>query len=136
MDYHTNNISNLLIYLCFTTLLVLCPVVLCARQHQFDSPKPRSLLANERDLVTDLPGQPDVSFKHYAGYVPVDESNERAMFYWFFEAMDLPKEKPLVLWLNGGNALFRIIHPSMHQKLFYILIFSSYYLINWEIVRW
>jgi serine carboxypeptidase-like clade 2 len=24
------------------------------------------------------------------------------MFYWFFEAMDLPKEKPLVLWLNGG----------------------------------
>ncbi|CAA7020795.1 unnamed protein product [Microthlaspi erraticum] len=75
---------------------------MCARQHRFDSPKPRSLLDNERDLVTDLPGQPDVNFKHYAGYVPVDESNGRAMFYWFFEAMDLPKEKPLVLWLNGG----------------------------------
>ncbi|KAL0703846.1 hypothetical protein Bca4012_070271 [Brassica carinata] len=77
-------------------------MVICTRQPRFDSPKHKSLLANERDLVTDLPGQPDVSFRHYAGYVPVDESNGRAMFYWFFEAMDLPKEKPLVLWLNGG----------------------------------
>lgn len=103
--YHTNNIYNLFILFCFTTLLILAPVVLCTRQHRFDSPK-RSLLANEQDLVTDLPGQPDVNFRHYAGYVPVDESNGRAMFYWFFEAMDLPKEKPLVLWLNGGNPIF------------------------------
>lgn len=100
-NYQTKNISNLLTSLCFTTLLILAPVVICTRQHRFDSPK-RSLLANEQDLVTGLPGQPDVSFRHYAGYVPVDESNGRAMFYWFFEAMDLPKEKPLVLWLNGG----------------------------------
>ncbi|KAH0877170.1 hypothetical protein HID58_064564 [Brassica napus] len=102
MDYHTKNISTWLICLWFTTLLILLPMVICTRQHRFDSPKHKSLLANERDLVTDLPGQPDVSFRHYAGYVPVDESNGRAMFYWFFEAMDLPKEKPLVLWLNGG----------------------------------
>ncbi|KAF8108100.1 hypothetical protein N665_0115s0106 [Sinapis alba] len=99
MDYHT---KNMLISLCFTTLLILFPVVTCTRQHRSNSSKQRSLLGNERDLVTNLPGQPDVSFKHYAGYVPVDESNGRAMFYWFFEAMDLPKEKPLVLWLNGG----------------------------------
>lgn len=102
MDYHTKNISTWLISLWFTTLLILLPVVICTRQHRFDSPKQKSLLANERDLVTDLPGQPDVSFRHYAGYVSVDESNGRTMFYWFFEAMDLPKEKPLVLWLNGG----------------------------------
>ncbi|CAN7035806.1 unnamed protein product [Brassica rapa subsp. trilocularis] len=99
MDYHT---KNMLISLCFTTLLILLPVVTCTRQHRSNSPKQRSLLANEQDLVTNLPGQPHVSFKHYAGYVPVDESNGRAMFYWFFEAMNLPKEKPLVLWLNGG----------------------------------
>lgn len=113
MDYHTKNISNVLNSLCFTTLLILVPVVLCTRQHRFDSQKQRSLLANERDLVTDLPGQPDVSFRHYAGYVPVDESNGRAMFYWFFEAMDIPKEKPLVLWLNGGNYSFVLfMHAS------------------------
>jgi serine carboxypeptidase-like clade 2 len=79
-------------------------------------------LANEQDLVTGLPGQPDVSFRHYAGYVPVDESNGRAMFYWFFEAMDLPKEKPLVLWLNGGNSIF-LNYSCLHQQLtIFILI--------------
>ncbi|KAF3602836.1 hypothetical protein F2Q69_00036832 [Brassica cretica] len=55
-----------------------------------------------RDLVTDLPGQSGLSFRHYAGYVPVDKKHGRAMFYWFFEAMSLPNQKPLVLWLNGG----------------------------------
>lgn len=114
MDCHTKNISNILISLCFTTLIILAPVVLCTRQHRSDLPRHRSLLVNEQDLVTDLPGQPDVSFRHYAGYVPVDESNGRAMFYWFFEAMDLPKEKPLVLWLNGGNLIFDIfMHTSV-----------------------
>ncbi|XP_030473194.1 serine carboxypeptidase-like 31 isoform X1 [Syzygium oleosum] len=55
------------------------------------------------DLVTDLPGQPAVDFQHFAGYVPVDERNRRALFYWFFEAAtSRPEEKPLVLWLNGG----------------------------------
>ncbi|GAB4831266.1 Serine carboxypeptidase-like 31 [Ancistrocladus abbreviatus] len=58
-------------------------------------------LAND-DLVTSLPGQPDVSFRHYAGYVTVDESNGRALFYWFYEASIQPDDKPLVLWLNGG----------------------------------
>ncbi|XP_057739537.1 serine carboxypeptidase-like 31 [Arachis stenosperma] len=57
------------------------------------------------DLVTNLPGQPLVDFKHYAGYVTVnDDTNNggRALFYWFFEAITNPQDKPLVLWLNGG----------------------------------
>ncbi|KAK8607926.1 hypothetical protein V6N13_023370 [Hibiscus sabdariffa] len=57
---------------------------------------------NADDLVTDLPGQPAVDFRHYAGYVTVNEKNGRALFYWFYEAMSHPDEKPLVLWLNGG----------------------------------
>lgn len=60
-------------------------------------------LGNE-DLVTKLPGQPKVNFQHYAGYVTVNETNGRALFYWFYEASTLPEEKPLVLWLNGGKA--------------------------------
>lgn len=56
-----------------------------------------------RDLVTNFPGQPKVSFRHYAGYVTVNETNGRALFYWFFEAMTHSNVKPLVLWLNGGN---------------------------------
>ncbi|WVZ25878.1 hypothetical protein V8G54_004422 [Vigna mungo] len=54
------------------------------------------------DLVTNLPGQPKVNFQHYAGYVTVNETNGRALFYWFYEAMTKPEDKPLVLWLNGG----------------------------------
>ncbi|KAL5579363.1 hypothetical protein UlMin_011805 [Ulmus minor] len=58
--------------------------------------------SGNEDLVTNLPGQPDVNFQHYAGYVNVDEANGRALFYWFYEATSRPNEKPLVLWLNGG----------------------------------
>ncbi|KAK4271481.1 hypothetical protein QN277_020171 [Acacia crassicarpa] len=57
---------------------------------------------NNQDLVTSLPGQPHTDFKHFAGYVTVNETNGRALFYWFYEAVNNPQEKPLVLWLNGG----------------------------------
>lgn len=57
------------------------------------------------DLVTNLPGQPNIDFQHYAGYITVNESNGRALFYWFYEALTLPDDKPLVLWLNGGKRM-------------------------------
>jgi serine carboxypeptidase-like clade 2 len=49
-----------------------------------------------------LPGQPQVRFQHYAGYVKLGPQNQRALFYWFFEAKEDASQKPLVLWLNGG----------------------------------
>ncbi|MED6213697.1 hypothetical protein PIB30_095811, partial [Stylosanthes scabra] len=55
----------------------------------------------EADRVKDLPGQPPVKFKHYAGYVKLRAHEEKALFYWFFEAQEAPSHKPLVLWLNG-----------------------------------
>ncbi|KAL4038986.1 hypothetical protein IC575_002628 [Cucumis melo] len=60
------------------------------------------LARQDADRVLRLPGQPPVSFKQYAGYVNVNESHGRALFYWFFEAIADPHEKPLLLWLNGG----------------------------------
>ncbi|KAJ4849421.1 Serine carboxypeptidase-like 34 [Turnera subulata] len=64
---------------------------------------PHDVLAQqEADRVVRLPGQPEVKFKQYAGYVTVNASHGRALFYWFFEAIDDPEEKPLLLWLNGG----------------------------------
>ncbi|KAH6837878.1 serine carboxypeptidase-like 34 [Perilla frutescens var. hirtella] len=56
----------------------------------------------EADRVAALPGQPPVSFKQYAGYVTVNATHGRALFYWFFEATTNPHNKPLLLWLNGG----------------------------------
>lgn len=55
------------------------------------------------DRVLYLPGQNfDVKFDHYSGYVLVDEDSGRHLFYWFFEAVEDPLSKPVVLWLQGG----------------------------------
>jgi serine carboxypeptidase-like clade 2 len=68
-------------------------------------------LQREADRVDRLPGQPPVNFKQYAGYVTVNESHGRALFYWFFEATHTPHRKPLLLWLNGGIP-FRSLHRN------------------------
>ncbi|XP_021624381.2 serine carboxypeptidase-like 45 [Manihot esculenta] len=54
------------------------------------------------DRIVQLPGQPQVGFQQYSGYVTVDKKNQRALFYYFAEAETDPASKPLVLWLNGG----------------------------------
>ncbi|PON34934.1 Serine carboxypeptidase-like [Parasponia andersonii] len=64
------------------------------------SPEIKAL--QEADRVKALPGQPPVKFRQYSGYVTVDESKGKALFYWFFEATHKPADKPLLLWLNGG----------------------------------
>lgn len=61
------------------------------------------------DQVSGLPGQPPVSFKHFAGYVTVNKTHGRALFYWFFEAINNPQDKPLLLWLNGGTCLILLL---------------------------
>jgi len=53
------------------------------------------------DKITNLPGW-NGTFNQYAGYVTVDESHGRNLFYWFVEAQTNPETAPLVLWLNGG----------------------------------
>ncbi|KAM1023727.1 hypothetical protein EV1_044130 [Malus domestica] len=59
----------------------------------------------EADKITRLPGQPQVNFQQYAGYVTVDEKQGRSLFYYFVEAQTDPASKPLVLWLNGASPL-------------------------------
>ncbi|KAK4802187.1 hypothetical protein SAY86_000390 [Trapa natans] len=56
----------------------------------------------EEDLVVGLPGQPDVGFRQFAGYVDVDLRHGRSLFYYFVEASEDPDNKSLTLWLNGG----------------------------------
>ncbi|KAG9450976.1 hypothetical protein H6P81_010941 [Aristolochia fimbriata] len=55
------------------------------------------------DNIDGLPGQPEgVDFDQYAGYVTVDPSHGRALFYYLVESPENASGKPLVLWLNGG----------------------------------
>ncbi|XP_020881469.1 putative serine carboxypeptidase-like 53 isoform X2 [Arabidopsis lyrata subsp. lyrata] len=56
----------------------------------------------ERDRIENLPGQPSVSFTQYGGYVTVNESAGRSLYYYFVEATKTKESSPLVLWLNGG----------------------------------
>lgn len=56
----------------------------------------------EADRITELPGQPKVSFAQFSGYVTVNAASGRALFYWLTEAVHAPESKPLVIWLNGG----------------------------------
>jgi serine carboxypeptidase-like clade 2 len=58
----------------------------------------------EGDKIAALPGQPEgVDFAQYGGYVTVNASNGRALFYYFVEATGDAAAKPLLLWLNGGE---------------------------------
>uniref|UniRef100_A0A0E0KPZ6 Carboxypeptidase n=2 Tax=Oryza punctata TaxID=4537 RepID=A0A0E0KPZ6_ORYPU len=61
-----------------------------------------AMAAMEEDRIGALPGQPNVSFAQYSGYVTVDAVRRRELFYYFAEAELDPDTKPLVLWLNGG----------------------------------
>ncbi|KAK6282114.1 hypothetical protein POUND7_015939 [Theobroma cacao] len=87
----------LCLWLC-TSMFLLCTQIFSLEL----DPQTRAL--QEADRVISLPSQPpmQVLFRQYSGYVTVDKSNEKALFYWFFEATSKPAQKPLILWLNGG----------------------------------
>lgn len=55
------------------------------------------------ETISKLPGQPEVSFQQFSGYITVDKMKQRALFYYFVEAELDPSTKPVVLWLNGGK---------------------------------
>ncbi|KAG8835541.1 hypothetical protein FRB91_001338 [Serendipita sp. 411] len=42
----------------------------------------------------------DPKVKQHSGYLDVTDGKH--LFFWYFEARENPKDKPLVLWLNGG----------------------------------
>ncbi|KAG6330315.1 hypothetical protein ID866_8775 [Astraeus odoratus] len=42
----------------------------------------------------------DPSVKQYSGYL--DVTDDKHLFFWFFEARNSPEDAPLILWLNGG----------------------------------
>ncbi|KAL4600889.1 hypothetical protein ACB092_11G232700 [Castanea dentata] len=56
----------------------------------------------QEDRIERLPGQPYVNFSQYGGYVTVDKSAGRALYYYFVEAHHSKNSLPLLLWLNGG----------------------------------
>uniref|UniRef100_A0A5B7BVI0 Carboxypeptidase n=1 Tax=Davidia involucrata TaxID=16924 RepID=A0A5B7BVI0_DAVIN len=97
---------NCLILWCMVLGLVLLPIdelVVQVTAKEESSSSAGENAEREADRVRDLPGQPYVQFQHYAGYVKLlPPQDQKALFYWFFEAQHAVSLKPLVLWLNGG----------------------------------
>lgn len=92
-------------------LLMICVYILLIHLFiaSYSTSSSSDLYAEQQlDRVLYLPGQNfDVDFAHYSGYIPVGDNLERELFYWFFEAVDNPLSKPVVIWLQGvANILF------------------------------
>ncbi|CAN4080596.1 unnamed protein product [Withania somnifera] len=68
----------------------------------------------DKDQIKRLPGQPLVKFKQYGGYVTVNKSAGRALFYYFVEAKN-SKSLPLLLWLNGGPGCSSLAYGAMEE---------------------
>lgn len=96
------SVSNMIINYCLLWLLAASTVFSPASSRSSSDLSPKIMAEQRADLVVRLPGQPKVSFKQYAGYVTVNASHGKALFYWFFEAAEKPDKKPVLLWLNGG----------------------------------
>eukprot|EP01105_Mastigella_eilhardi_P026981 TRINITY_DN805_c0_g1_i1.p1 TRINITY_DN805_c0_g1~~TRINITY_DN805_c0_g1_i1.p1 ORF type:complete len:484 (-),score=74.87 TRINITY_DN805_c0_g1_i1:10-1461(-) len=54
-------------------------------------------------LIKSLPGLTEtIGFKQYAGYITVNATSNRNLFYWFVESQRDPATDAVVLWTNGG----------------------------------
>ncbi|KAE9598446.1 hypothetical protein Lal_00031396 [Lupinus albus] len=69
----------------------------------------------EKDRIDKLPGQPQVNFSQYGGYVTIDKLAGRALYYYFVESQHSKEKMPLLLWLNGGPGCSSLAYGAMEE---------------------
>ncbi|KAK4592033.1 hypothetical protein RGQ29_016494 [Quercus rubra] len=75
---------------------------------------PHEVGLKEKDRIVRLPGQPQVNFSQYGGYVTVNKEAGRALYYYLTEAEN-SKDLPLLLWLNGGPGCSSLAYGAMQE---------------------
>ena len=61
-------------------------------------------VASSKNPILSLPGLaefPD-GFRQYSGYINVNATAGKELFYWFVESQRAPAEDPVLLWMQGG----------------------------------
>ncbi|KAF1894201.1 hypothetical protein Lal_00004125 [Lupinus albus] len=69
----------------------------------------------EKDRIDKLPGQPQVNFSQYGGYVTIDKLAGRALYYYFVESQHSKEKMSLLLWLNGGPRCSSLAYGAMEE---------------------
>ncbi|CAL0302827.1 unnamed protein product [Lupinus luteus] len=74
--------------------------------------------APESSLIAQLPGfNGTLPSKHYAGYVTLEKSHEKSLYYYFVASEGNPSTDPVVLWLSGGPGPFNFEKPKTKGSL-------------------
>ncbi|GFP82754.1 serine carboxypeptidase-like 40 [Phtheirospermum japonicum] len=103
--------SKTTLLILFSILLLSCFIANSGAKNQIESQK----RLKENDRIESLPGQPEIKFKQYGGYITVNRKAGRAFYYYFVEAQHSEKTLPLLLWLNGGPGCSSIGYGAMEE---------------------
>ena len=58
------------------------------------------ILADQADIMTQMPGCEPFNYNAYSGYLTV--SDTKALHYIFVQSQSDPVNDPVLLWFNGG----------------------------------